>query len=1340
METRMQQNKADRVRIKLGFDNCFVVNSKGKSGGLMLLWNSSCGVEIQNYSRRHINAVVQRLPDDLKWKFTGFYGHPEASRRTESWALLRHLASLSPEPWLCLGDFNEIVCMGEKTSKAARSYSQIRAFQCALSDSGLGDLGFKGPKFTWCNGREGSENNKERLDRAVANAEWCSLFNLVNVEVLPRTCSDHSPILVSASSTREVVWPKSNIFRFEAAWAKSKEQGEVIKKVWRAKFNSESPWVTVMRNLEKSRNALKLWASSQKISMEQRIETLQKQISLIQLRGDGDFLVEEKRLKEELNNALDMEELKWMQRAKINWLKNGDRNSKFFHAYASYRSKKNFISKVKDKNGLLCVTKDSIEEAFVSYFKEVFSAGDHVEVEPCIRALECKVSPEMNSRLLFPFTKEEINIALSQMSPLKAPGPDGMSASFYQANWNVINEEVCEAALNFLNTGEFDRDVNSTFIALIPKVQNPMSVTDFRPISLCNVLYKLISKVLANRLKHILPDIISCFQSAFIPGRLISDNILAAYEIMHTMQRRMWSKEGFMGIKLDMSKAYDRVEWVFLKAVMHKLGFDARWVDLVMKCVSSVKYSVLINGNPVGAFYPSRGLRQGDPISPYLFLLCAECFSGLLCNAEKRGHISGVPSSPKGPTISHLLFADDCILFCKANRVEWRRLLNIISVYEEGSGQKVNLNKTSVFFSRNTKPSRRQEILSLSGLAESHGIESYLGLPCFVGKSRSRAFQFIKEKVWKKLNSWRNVFLSQAGREVLLKAVIQAIPTYCMSIFQLPISLCKDINSLMQEFWWRHLSKSSRINWMSWDRMSSAKSKGGLGFRDLVIFNQALLAKQGWRLIQHPSSLVAKIFQCKYYPSASFLEAPLGSRASFVWRSLFQAKDLLLRGILWRVGNGSSIRIWKDKWLPSTSSHLVHSPVGALGQEATVSQLIDRESGCWIPNVVIENFRKEEAEAILNIPLSPNLPQDRVIWIGSKSGLFSVKSAYYIGRSLKEEARGQCSYAGNQPDIWKDLWSLKVPGKVKMFAWRACQNLLPTRENLYIRKVIQDPSCPCCGLAVENVIHCLWSCPAAGDVWGDYRSCFHKCSSFQFSFMHLLEYCVQFFDKEKVELMLVVARNIWLRRNALIFQGTFLSPHRVWEESTSLLEDFRKFSHGEENVATASSHSVLSSLEVWCPPPEIYIKINWDASVAPKGCRVGLGLVARDSRGECICAKCVCLFVKGDPRTAESLAALHAVFFAKFLMLRNVIFEGDSLQVVKEINSPSPHLSSAGHITESILQELKVFGSSSFVHVKRSLNEVAHILAREALFNSCNACWFSDFPSCIQRHLVSTSV
>jgi len=375
---------------------------------------------------------------------------------------------------------------------------------------------------------------------------------------------------------------------------------------------------------------------------------------------------------------------------------------------------------------------------------------------------------------------EEIHTALHQMAPMKAPGPDGYSICFYQHNWAIVHIEVCSAIFHFFHTGKLDSNLNKTHIALIPKSEQPECVSEFRPISLCDVLYKITSKVLANHLKLVLPDIISCTQSAFIPRHLITDNILAAFETLHSMQIRMWSKTGFMGFKLDMSKAYDQVEWHFLEAVIRKLGFAEQWITLIMACVQSVSNSILINGGPVGNIQPSRGIRQGDPIFPYLFLICAEALSALLQQAERKGIITGVPTSLRGPSLSHLFFTDDNIIFCEANSVEWRRIMKILGIYEKGSGQKINLLKTSLFFSRNTSQERKQEILSLSRLTETHRIDTYLGLPSFVGKSKIQSFGFIKDRVLKKINNWKVKFLSQTGKEVLLKAVIQAIPTYSM--------------------------------------------------------------------------------------------------------------------------------------------------------------------------------------------------------------------------------------------------------------------------------------------------------------------------------------------------------------------------------------------------------------------------------------------------------------------------------------------------------------------------------------------------------------------------------
>jgi hypothetical protein len=196
-------------------------------------------------------------------------------------------------------------------------------------------------------------------------------------------------------------------------------------------------------------------------------------------------------------------------------------------------------------------------------------------------------------------------VALSQMHPLKSPGPDGFSACFYQRSWDIVRTKVGKAVLDFVNFGIFYHSTNTTHIVLIPKKKNPSRVTNYRPISLSNVLYKLMAKVLANRMKHVLNSIISPHQSAFLPGRLIMDNVMMAFETLHTMNTRLKGWKGYMVLKLDMSKAYDRVEWDYLEMLIRRIGFEGHWVDLIMTCVRSVSYSVLINGKPYGHIRPS---------------------------------------------------------------------------------------------------------------------------------------------------------------------------------------------------------------------------------------------------------------------------------------------------------------------------------------------------------------------------------------------------------------------------------------------------------------------------------------------------------------------------------------------------------------------------------------------------------------------------------------------------------------------------------------------------------------------------------------------------------------
>ena len=498
--------------------------------------------------------------------------------------------------------------------------------------------------------------------------------------------------------------------------------------------------------------------------------------------------------------------------------------------------------------------------------------------------------------------------------------------------------------------------------------------------------------MLANRLKLVLGSIISESQSAFIPGRSITDNVMISAEVMHYLKRKRQGREGAAALKIDMSKAYDRIEWNFLSSVMLKMGFSSDFVKLIMLCVSTVTYKIPRDGLEIGPLAPSRGLRQWDPLSPYLFIICAQGLSSLINHYERASLLHGIRIARGAPCLTHLFFADDCFLFFKASDKEASVMKVALTLYGAASGQRVNFDKSSISFSANTNKEVEHSICSLLGVRGTVNHGNYLGLPSFIGRSKSTVFRYIRERVWKRLQGWNQKLLSRAGKEILLKTVAQALPIYAMNTYLLPMELCREIERMMNSFWWGRTGPGNGgIIWMKWDRMCKPKTHGGIGFKRLHMFNVAMLGKQGWRLLTNPNILVARLFKARYYPNTSFAEARLGNNPSYVWRSILTAPPAIIRGSRIQIGGGRQTVIGSAPWLPDKDNSFISSTIPANITAATVDSLMVPNQRKWDYDVVKDIFNSRDHDLIFRIPLGSRRDHDTWFWLPDSKGLYTVR-------------------------------------------------------------------------------------------------------------------------------------------------------------------------------------------------------------------------------------------------------------------------------------------------------------------------------------------------------------
>ncbi|KAL1198538.1 putative ribonuclease H protein [Cardamine amara subsp. amara] len=669
-------------------------------------------------------------------------------------------------------------------------------------------------------------------------------------------------------------------------------------------------------------------------------------------------------------------------------------------------------------------------------------------------------------------TEEEIYKVLFSMPNNKSPGPDGYNSEFFKEVWPIIGKEFIIGVQSFFAKGFLPKGINSTILALVPKKQSSTEMKDYRPISCCNVLYKVISKILANRLKGVLPYIISMNQSAFVKDRLLIENLLLATELVKDYHKESISSR--CAIKIDISKAFDSVQWSFLLNTLKALNFPDIFIHWISLCITTASFSVQVNGELVGYFQSNRGLRQGCPLSPYLFVLAMNVLSKLLDKAASARQ-TGFHPKCKNLGLTHLSFADDILVF-----TDWkiRSIEGIVEVFDEFarySGLQISLEKSTLYLAGVTAPTR-DGINTRFPFSIGQLPVRYLGLPLLTRKMTATAYQPLIDSIKGKINTWTTRFLSLAGRLQLISSVLMSISNFWLSAFQLPKACLKEIEKLCSSFLWSGPALNPKKAKVAWEDLCKPKDEGGLGLRPLSEVSKVFRLKLVWRIISASSSLWVKWIQMNLLHKGSFWSIGESSnRGSWMWRKILKARPLARDFHKVRIGDGKQTSFWYDCWSELGCIYDVLGPRGVVDLGIPLSSTV---ASAWTAT----RRRRHRTENLCDIERILELKRTRSV--GEPDTPLWRHSGDNYKNFFNSKATWKLIRNAGPPLSWtKCIWFKHSTPKFSLFAWLAIKNRLATGERMSYWNVGANTSCIFCRDPMESRQHLFFSCTYSHEVW-----------------------------------------------------------------------------------------------------------------------------------------------------------------------------------------------------------------------------------------------------------------